>query len=155
MKHKKVLIFTTLLLLAFPTTYTQAQDFILDLLDPIYSLERRPEVPIGYDFEEDFFSREYFYEVNDGTLQLRNSPDSPWTSLDLKLAVAKPGDQTLREGPSESFSRPPDSDDVRSQITKPGAESVQEPESPEELKNKKTREDVLRELEKTVGVPRY
>ncbi len=149
MIHIKRSVITSFILLLLFTAITVAEDFIEDLIDPRDRMERRPEVPIGYDFDDVIFNREYFYTVTEGTIQFRNSNSGPWKSLDLKLGVAKPGDQTLREVPAEGSwenevapptveARPSgqSSDDVREQITKPEKE--------------KTREEVLRELQRKV-----
>lgn len=142
-------LFTSFILLLLFTAISLAEDFIEDLIDPKDRMERGPEVPIGYDFNNVFFDREYFYRVTEGIIQFRNSNSGPWKSLDLNLGVARPGDQTLKEVPAEDSwenevapatveARPSgqSSDGVREQITKP--------------EKKKTREDVLRELQRKV-----
>ena len=154
---KTGIIITSFLLLFIQSTLTNAQDFIEDLVDPRDRMERSPETPIGYDFKNVIFDREYFYSITEGTIQFRNSNSGPWKSLDLKLGVSKPGDQTLKEVPAEGswqnevapgvVDAPAGNEEVRRQITKPEAEHAAE-------KRRKTREEILRELERTVGVPR-
>lgn len=138
-----------LLLLISQTGYTQ--EFIKELLDPSNKAERPPEVPIGFDFDDVIFDREYFYSTTQGLVQYRNTGSGLWNSLELNLKK-DPNEEPLREAPPESIPKPPESaaaggDDVRTQITKPGAEPPK--------KKRKTREEILRELEKTVGVPRH
>ena len=144
--RKRGLITSFILLLSF-TAIAIAEDFIEDLVDPRDRMERGPEVPIGYDFDNVIFNREYFYSLNEGIIQFRNSNNGPWKLLDLNLGVVKPGDQNLKEVPAErpawvNESPAPgtgasSSGDVRRQMTKPE-------------KKGKTREEVLRELQRKV-----
>lgn len=147
-------LITSFILLFLFAAISAAEDYIEDLLDPRDRMERGPEVPIGYDFDNVIFDREYFYSVTEGIIQFRNSNDGPWKSLNLNLGVVKSGDQTLKEVPAEDSwendvapatveARTPaqSSDDVRQQITKP--KNI-------ENKKEKTREEVLRELQRKV-----
>ena len=146
---KTGIIITSLIVLLLSTTHSVAVDFIKELLDPSDKVERPPEVPIGYDFDDVIFDREYFYSTTQGLVQYRNTGSGLWNSLDLNLKK-DPNEEPLREAPPESIPKPPqsaaDRDDVMTQITKDGAEQPK--------KKRKTREEILRELEKTVGVPR-
>ena len=120
-----------------------AEDYIEDLVDPQDRLERGPEVTAGYDFDNVIFDREYFYSLTEGIIQFRNSNSGPWKSLDLNLGVMRTGDEELADVPAEDSwenevapRSASSSADVRKQITKP--------------ERKKTREDVLRELQRKV-----
>lgn len=146
---KKCGLITSFIILLSFTAISLAEDYIEDLVDPKDRMERGPEVPIGYDFDNVIFNREYFYSLNEGIIQFRNSNHGPWKSLDLNLGVVKPGDQNLKEVPAEpppwvnenstadTEPRAGSTGDVRRQITKPE-------------KKEKTREEVLRELQKNV-----
>jgi hypothetical protein len=146
-------LITSFTLLFLFTAITAAEDYIEDLLYPKDRMERAPEVPIGYDFDNVIFGREYFYSLTEGIIQFRNSNSGPWKSLDLNLGVVKPSDQTLKEVPAvdswendvaprtvEAPAAAP-SNDVRQQITKP---------KNMENKKQKEREDVLRDLQRSV-----
>ena len=143
-------VFTSFILLLLLTGITTAEDYIEDLVDPKDRMERGPEVPIGYDFDNVIFDREYFYSVTEGIIQFRNSNDGPWKSLDLNLGVVRSGDQNLKEVPAEdswenevapgtvdALSATKASTEVRQQITKTE-------------KKEMTREEVLRELQRKV-----
>lgn len=137
-------LITSLLLTLLFIPQAIAIDYIEDLLDPSDRVAQPPEVPSGFDFDDVIFTREYFYSVTHGIIQYRNTGTGLWNTLDLNLNTPSP-EQELRSTPPESIPRP--SEDVRSQITKEGVDP--QPET------KKTREQILRELEKSVGVPRY
>lgn len=143
-------IITSFIFLLLSSPQAIAIDYVKELLDPTDRVERPPEVPIGYDFDDVIFNREYFYSTTQGVIQYRNTGSGLWNSLDLNLKNAPSGEQPLREVPEEdswenevapgtvgakTSSQPPS--DVRQQITKPG-------------NKEKTREDVLRELQRDV-----
>lgn len=147
-------LITFLIVVLSFTAVTSAEDYLEDLVDPRDRMERGPEVSAGYDFDNVIFNREYFYSLTEGIIQFRNSNNGPWKTLDLNIGVMRPDDEELTEVPAEDSwenevapatvearTTAGSSAKVRQQITKP--ENI-------ENKNEKTREKVLRELQRSI-----
>lgn len=139
-----------ILLLSF-TAVSSAGDYFRDLIDPKDRMERGPEVRIGYDFDNVIFDREYFYSLQEGILQFRQSDKGPWKTLELNLGVMRPDGEGLTEVSSEKPAWERGGSAPESVASPPApSDPVVQRDGPKARKKVKTREEVLREIRSNV-----
>ena len=89
----KILFLLGLILMVLIGPGAASSDDILGkFLTPEGADDRSNRVYPGYDFEDVIFTREYFYTLEEGTMQLRRSTAGPWKYMDLDLTPAESDD---------------------------------------------------------------
>lgn len=86
-----VLFFCLFILLPAPDR-AFPEDYLKKALLPEGAEDRTVRVYPAFDFEDVIFTREYFYTMEEGILQLRRMTVSPWR----KIEVTRPGAEDVK-----------------------------------------------------------